>query len=36
VHIASLALAPFSAGCDQPGAFSLRVFRYHTDLVLKN
>jgi hypothetical protein len=36
VHIASLALAPFNAGCDEPGAFSSRVFRYDTDLVQRN
>jgi hypothetical protein len=36
VHIASLALAPFNAGCDEPGAFSSRVFRYDTDFVQRN
>jgi hypothetical protein len=27
VHTASLALAPFNAGCDEPGALSSRVLR---------
>jgi biotin synthase len=35
VHIASLALAPFNAGCDEPGPFSSRVFRYDTNIVQK-
>ena len=35
VHTASLALAPFNAGCDEPGAFSSRVFRYDTNMVQK-